>query len=85
MKEQCGKLPKWHCPYCGHRTYRKYNLKLHVAQPSYQRLLASAALSHVTTVGVQIFHHFLDSQPNSIFARFFVLFLHRHWIDFQKP
>nr|CAI5819142.1 unnamed protein product [Callosobruchus analis] len=30
MKEQCGKQPKWQCSYCGHKTYRKYNLKLHV-------------------------------------------------------
>lgn len=30
MKNECGKLPKWNCPFCDHRSHRKFNLNLHI-------------------------------------------------------
>ena len=31
MKYECGKEPRFQCPYCVHRTKRKNNLMLHIA------------------------------------------------------
>lgn len=30
IKNECGKLPKWNCPFCDHRSHRKFNLNLHI-------------------------------------------------------
>jgi hypothetical protein len=31
MRYECGKEPRFQCPYCPHRTKRKNNLMLHIS------------------------------------------------------
>lgn len=30
-KNECGKSPKFHCPFCNYKSHRKYNMNVHVA------------------------------------------------------
>lgn len=30
VNKECGQDPKLQCPYCDHKTHRKYSMKLHV-------------------------------------------------------
>lgn len=32
IKDKCGKPPKWKCPYCDHRSHRKFNINTHITK-----------------------------------------------------
>jgi hypothetical protein len=40
MKYECGKEPRFKCPYCSHRTKRKNNLMLHISSQHSETLKA---------------------------------------------
>ncbi|XP_023703638.1 longitudinals lacking protein, isoforms N/O/W/X/Y isoform X6 [Cryptotermes secundus] len=40
MKYECGKEPRFQCPYCSHRTKRKNNLMLHISSQHSETLKA---------------------------------------------
>jgi hypothetical protein len=45
MKYECGKEPRFQCPYCPHRTKRKNNLMLHISSQHAEAHNASLRMS----------------------------------------